>query len=112
MSTSDVFKQFYIKLIKTLPMDDSLFVAELFACGLLPGDLKHQIEAKKTLIDKATCFLDNKISRDISIDNSTSLNKLLTVMEQSDSDSLKDLAKQIRISLEGETMNSPSMPTG
>ena len=112
MSTSEVFKQFYVDLVKTLPMDDAVFVAELFKCGLLPGDLKHQIKAEKTLIDKATCFLDNKISRDISIDNSTSLNKLLTVMEKSDNDTLKDLAKQIRISLEGETMNSPSMPTG
>ena len=93
-------------------MDDSLFIAELFACGLLPGDLKYQVEAKKTRIDKVTCFLDSKISRDISIDNSTSLNKLLTVMEQSDNDSLKDLAKQIKTTLGGETVNNSPISPG
>ena len=106
-TTSEVFKKFYVKLIKTLPLDDSLFVAELFACGLLPGDLKQQIKAERTLIDKATCFLDHTISRDVSVGNSTSLHKLLDVMEQSDNDSLKDLTKQIKIDLVGETISNP-----
>ena len=108
MSTiSEVFKNFYVKLIKTLPLDDSLFVAELFACGLLPGDLKQQIKAERTPMDKATCFLDHTISHDVSVGNSTSLHKLLDVMEQSDNDSLKDLTKQIKIGLVGETMSNP-----
>ena len=62
MSTSEVFQQFFVKLIKILPMDDPLFTAELFTCDLLPGNLKQKIEAKETRVDKATCFLDDKIS--------------------------------------------------
>ena len=34
-----VFQQFYSKLVKTLPMDDAVFTAELFLNDLLPGDL-------------------------------------------------------------------------
>ena len=106
MSTSEVFQQFYVKLVKKLPMDDSLFTAELFACGLLPGDLKQQINAKNTPVDKATCFLDHKISSDVSVDNSTSFNKLLDVMEDGGNDSLKELAEEIKIALKEEPVNT------
>ena len=106
MSTSEVFQQFYVKLVKKLPMDDSLFTAELFAHGLLPGDLKQQIKAEKTPVDKATYFLDHKISSDVSVDNSTSFNKLLDVMEDSRNDSLKELAKEIKTALKEEPVNT------
>ena len=99
MSASEVFRQFYVKLVKKLPMDDSLFSAELFACGLLPGDLKQQIKAEKTPVDKATCFLDYKISSDVCVGDSTSFNKLLNVMEDSENDSLKALAEEIKTAL-------------
>ena len=96
MSTSEVFKQFYVKLIKLLPMDDPLFTAELFVCDLLPGNLQQKIEAEKTPVDKAKCFLDRKISSDVSVGYSTSFNKLLDVMEDSGNDSLKELAEEIK----------------
>ena len=53
MSTVEVFQQFYSKLVKTLPMDDVVFTAELFSNDLLPGDLKSQIKSEKTSADKA-----------------------------------------------------------
>ena len=99
MSTSEVFRRFYVKLIKMLPMNDSLFLAELFACDLLPGNLEQQIEAKETPVDKATCFLNHRIKTDISIDDSTSFNKLLNIMEDSDYDNLKVLAEEIKTAL-------------
>ena len=106
MSTSEVFQQFYVKLVKKLPMDDSLFTAELFACGLLPGDLKQQINAKNTPVDKATCFLDHEIKSDVSVGNSTSFNKLLDVMEDSGNDSLKELAEEIKTALKEGPVNT------
>ena len=36
-----VFKQFYYKLVGTLPMDDAVFTAKLVSNDLLPGDLKN-----------------------------------------------------------------------
>ena len=106
MSTSEVFRQFYVKLVKKLPMNDSLFTAELFAHGLLPGDLKQQIDAKNTPVDKATCFLYQKISSDVSVGNSTSFNKLLDVMEDSGNDSLKELAEDIKTALKRGPLNT------
>ena len=99
MSTSEVFKQFYVKLVTVLPMDDSLFVANLYSCGLLPGDLKNQIKAEKTSIDKATCFLDHTIIPDVSVGNSANFNKLLDVMEKSGNDNLKVLVNEIETTL-------------
>ena len=92
MSAGEVFQQFYVELVTALPMNDSLFLANLFTRGLLPGDLKQQIRVEKTLTDKATCFLDHKISHDVSIGNSTSFYQLLNVMEDSGNKTLKMLA--------------------
>ena len=99
MSTSEVFQRFYEKLVTMLPMDDSLFLAKLFGCGLLPGNCKQQIKAEKTPVDKATCFLDHRISSDVSVGDSTSFNKLLSVMENSGFENLKALAGEIKTAL-------------
>ena len=104
MSTSEVFQQFYVKLVRKLPMDDPLFTAELFTCGLLPGDLKQQIKAEKTRAHKATCFLDDRINSDVSVGNSISFNKLLDVMEKYNG--LKELAEEIKIALKEGPVNT------
>ena len=97
-----VFKQFYAKLVKTLPMDDSIFIVELYSSGLLPDKLRHQIQLKCTSTDKAMCFLDGKIKPDISKGDFTSFNKLLNVMEECESDSVKILAADIKTTLKLE----------
>ena len=43
MSTSEVFKEFYSKLVKTLPMNDALFIAELYSRDLLPDDVIEHV---------------------------------------------------------------------
>ena len=60
MSTNKVFQQFYVELIKTLPMDDA-FLAKLFAANLLPGDIEDQMHLKSTRADKAILFLDHVV---------------------------------------------------
>ena len=105
MSYSDVFEKYYEKLLVALPMDDVMFTAKLFSHGLLPGDLKQQVQSKSTSAEKATHFLDHKINPDVTIGVSTSFDTLLRVMENWRSDSLKELAKEIKTTLmEGITI--------
>ena len=102
MSTGEVFKQFYVELVTMLPVDDTIFLAKLFSCDLLPGNLMNQVMAKQTRADKAVCFLNGKINCDISIGDFRSFDKLLSLMEDSGNDSLKGLAKTIKKVLKAE----------
>ena len=99
MSTSEVFTEFYDELVAILPMDDSRFVAKLFTHKLLPGNLKQRIEAKQTVEDKATYFLDHAIEPGVSVDNSESFCKLLELMGKSGNITLKTLADKIKTAL-------------
>jgi len=61
---TEVYKQFYAKLVKILPMDDVTFIAELYSCDLLPGDAKDQLKSKAQA-SKAGYFLDHVIEPSI-----------------------------------------------
>ena len=43
MSTLKVYQDHYKSLVHLLPMDDSTFIASLFAEGLLPGIISSQL---------------------------------------------------------------------
>ena len=105
MSTSEVFKQFYVELVTMLPVDDTIFIAKLFSCDLLLGNLMNQVMAKETRADKSVCFLNGKINCDISIGDFKSFDKLLSVMEDSGNDSLRGLAKKIKTTLKAESVS-------
>ena len=95
--SSKVFQQFYSKLVKTLPMDDAVFTAELFSNDLLPGDLKNQLKlVHRTPADKAVLFLDSVIEPSVTSDGGSSFDKLLHVMEDSEYQHVKELAEKIR----------------
>ena len=75
--STEVFQQFYSKLVETLPMDDPYFTVKLFAAHLLPPYLKEYVsESPATRTEKATRFLDKVIKPSM-----TSFTKLLNVME-------------------------------
>ena len=93
-SNERVFKQFYVKLVKSLPMQNAIFLAELFSSHLLSMDLKKVIKAEKTSEDKAMCFLDLKIYHDISKGDFRSFDVLLNVMKKKDFRSLNRLAEK------------------
>ena len=104
--SSKVFQQFYSKLVKTLPMDDSVFTAELFSNRLLPGDLKNQLKlVHRTSADKALLFLDT-VDPSVTSNGGSSFDKLLHVMEDSEYQHVKELAKEIRTSLKRKRLNS------
>ena len=69
------------KLVKCLPMDDTLFITKLSTSKLLPGDTNSQLKALSTQAAKASYFLDHVIKPALDIDNTSSFNELLCVME-------------------------------
>lgn len=99
VSTSKVFQQFYLKLVKTLPMNDDIFVAGLFSCGLLPDNIKDHVESLATSARKASYFLDHVIKPSVTSCIGSSFDELLNVMEDSEYQNVNELAKLIKTSL-------------
>lgn len=93
-------------MLESLPMDDVVFLELLKYQKLFPGDLKQQVQARATRMEKALWFLDNAIACPLNINNFEPLCKLLTVMTDEmylNNDSLKQLATKIEQELEKET---------
>ena len=106
MSTSEVFKEFYSKLVETLPMNDVTFVAKLYSHDLLSRELKNQLNlSDKTPAVKATIFLDSVIEPSVISDIGSSFDKLLNVMEDSEYQGVKELVEQIRTSVRKRSNN-------
>ena len=101
MSTK-VFQQFYSKLVKTLPMNDVVFTAELYSHDLFPNDLKEHVESLTTSAKKASYFLDHVIKPSVISGVGSSFDELLHVMEGSDYENVRELGKLIRSSLRKE----------
>ena len=77
-------------------MNDTLFVGGLVSAGLLPGDIKASVAAKKATADKADEFLTRIILPEFCDDGSTneSLEKLLEQMKNSDHVAVRKLARE------------------
>lgn len=105
MSTSKVFKEFYSKLVETLPMNDALFIAKLYSHDLLPDDTKEHVQSLPTRADKAMYFLDHVIKPSVTTSVGSSFDQLLNVMEDSEYQGVKELAKLIRTSLRKRSSN-------
>ena len=99
-SLLEVFKVYYPKLVRLLPMSDECFMSDLYGNSLLPGDLKADIESLPTSTKRATKFLDNAIKPSVENNDSRKLHILLKVMKENDDSSIKELADKIRISLD------------
>ena len=87
----EIIRKYYVDLIKALPMNDVIFIAELYSAGLLPGNLKEEVQSKPTAADKADHFLQHGIKND-----TDSFNKLLKIMKSHNSDRLWKLAEKIQ----------------
>ena len=87
-----IVRQFYEQLVKTLPMDNPVFIASLNTQELFPDDTKDAVEAKETKYEKAKYFLDV-----CGIDyDDTYFKKLLNVMESSEYRPVQSLANKIK----------------
>ena len=105
MPTSKVFQHFYAKLVKMLPMDDAVFIAELFSANLLPGNVKDQVKSMSTPADKATHLLDHVIQPSVMTGVGSSFDDLIKVMEDSEYDGVKELGGIIRSKLKNPLKN-------
>ena len=93
----EIYLKFYPQLVKTLPMNDAYFMAELTQHFFTQGNLKAMIEAKPTEADKATSFLDNAIKRSLDSRDITSFQKLLEVMNSGYQERVaQDIEEKIR----------------
>lgn len=61
MSTKEVLKKHSVKLIKTLPIDNSIFLEILDQYKILPGDSRDKIQAKEIKADKASYYIHQVI---------------------------------------------------
>ena len=87
-------------------MDDAVFLELLKDHNLFSGDLKGQVQARATKMEKAVWFLDNAIDRPLDINDFEPLCKLITAMTDEiylNNNSLRQLASKIEQELEKET---------
>ena len=90
-----ILRKQYSNLVKTLPMDDEYFIAELYSSDLLPGDLKNEIKSLTTSAKKATEFLDRVIQPAVTTNRDKMFITLLTVMRNSGNNDVIHLAENI-----------------
>ena len=75
-----VYFDFYVQLVTTLPMNDTIFMAELTPHFFAVGNLKERVQAETTTHDKAAYFLENAIKHSLDAGDITSFQKLLSIM--------------------------------
>ena len=93
LTIDKAFLIFHDILVKTLPMDDSVFIAKLNSLDLLSDDKMDQVVSKVTRQDRAAYFLSfmKQTTRDF--------DELVEVMEDSEHHGVKQLARLIRAKL-------------
>ena len=109
-STFKVYQKYYVELVRCLPMDDVVFIGELFKNELLPSDLKAKLKSSSTSTskEKAAKFLDDVIEPAINAENSNGemYFTLLSVMKESEYDNVKKLAETIISELDHRSVST------
>ena len=108
-SSLRVYEQHVEKLVKCLPMDDTLFITKLSTCKLLPGDTNSQLKALPTQAAKASYFLGHVIKPALDIDNTSSFNELLSVMEHCGYAHVETLSCEIKSEMNDGSDTRPGM---
>ena len=96
MTHTEVYDDYVEKLVKCLPMNDTLFITKLSQKRLLPGDTQREIKALPIATKKAEYLLDNVIKPALDIDNHSSFNKLLSVMKKCGYGHVEELSREIK----------------
>ena len=91
-----IFNQFNPDLVRSLPLKDPYFIAELTKQGLFFGSLKGEVIAAFSPADAATIFLYKAIEHPLDVGNEDPFDKLLLVMERFADPTLNKLAKEIK----------------
>ena len=97
------------KLVKCLPMDDTLFTTKLSTHKLLPGNTDSLLKALPTQATKAAYFLDHVIKPALEIDDTSSFDDLLSIMEHCGYAHVEKLSHKIKAEINKESDIKPSM---
>ena len=93
---TEAYEKYSEKMIKCLPMNDTLFIAKLSSCKLLPGNTKNKLGALSTQTEKAHYLLHHVIEPALDIDDTSNFDNLLSVMEHCGYDHVRKLACEIK----------------
>jgi len=88
-------------------MNDAVFIAKLFAAGLLPGNSMTTMYLLPTAADMTDYFLDEVIFPDLDV-GTRKLNCLLKIMKETEDPYLITVASKIESSLTSFTRESGS----
>ena len=91
------------KLMKCLPMDDTHFITKLSRQKLLPGNIQNKIETLSTQADKASYFLNHIIKPALEINDTSSFDRLLSVMQDCGYDHVQNLSCKIKSEIDKQT---------
>ena len=97
MADRDIYQKYIGKLTKSLPMDDSVFLAMLSEHELLPGDTEGKVKKPETQTEKASYFLSHVIKPSLDVDSSVYLDKLLFVMSESGYKHVEEISRNITL---------------
>ena len=103
------YKKYSEKLVKCLPMDDILFTVSLSKHQLLPGNISNKIEMLPTQADKASYFLNHVIKPALDVDDTSSFDDLISVMEHCDYTHVKKVACEIKSEIDKASHVGPGM---
>ena len=109
MAQKEVYKTYVEKLVKCLPMDDTLFTTKLSMHKLLPGNTDSLLKALPTQPTKAAYFLNHVIKPALEIDDTSSFDDLLSVMEHCGYAHVEKLSQRIKAEIHKESDIKPSM---
>ena len=91
-SALQMFEHYYQGLMNLLPLNDDGFVEDLSKHDLLPQNIKLKLNNLSERKEKASYFLDVVVKPGLLVSDNKSFTTLLTVMSNSQYDSLKELA--------------------
>ena len=96
MTHQEAFDKYSEEMVKCLPMNDTLFIAKLSIFNLLPGNTNNQLQTLPTQADKALYLLNHVIKPALHINDASSFENLLSVMEQCGYDHVKRIVCLIK----------------
>ena len=93
-TTEDIFKEFYPKLLKILPVD--CLISQLYSKKLLSSNHKDQLQALTTKKERAKYFLDEVIEPGLTVGCMELFDEMLAVMVKSDDPPVRFLANEMK----------------
>ena len=84
----------FAKLTKSFPMDG--LVAELYSKKVINDEEKEQLREKRLRKEKVSFLFEEVINQELHAGDSTKFDSLIKVMEASDDNTAKHLAKLLR----------------